>query len=750
MNLYFRPLSLSSYTAIFIVFTLGLFSILGWITVGQLQTARDDIQEVQQTAAQTELQDAIQHVQHLVTSRTKLLANWDELYQQLNNSTYFAYWREHRLMNSGLLSFKALAIQVYDAQGKALMWSPDSDSPESVTSIDHAPYVVRHQEKIHLHVVSPVLGGADGDTLQGYVGVSADFRELLISLYRFRFLDEQGLRFTLLVGDRIALSQVQQFGEYSLRKNPEVRTAQEVMETAVLRLAATIGVLAVIFYVMLASLFGLPLRRLLLDLEKMKLSPESINGGESVKPLPVVELEKVRQSLAEYQLQLLEVHSNLDEKNKALWDMAHLDPLTGAFNRRAFDVDWQALRTVLQGKALNIAFILFDCNHFKAINDTYGHQVGDQVIEALAQCIRSGLRNDDRLYRLGGDEFATILKNCSAQRARDVAQRCVNVVEDKDFSVYGIREPVRVSVGVALAEGDDVDALNSLQWRADIAMYRAKRPESAHIEFYSDGVDDGADTLVSSQVSNAVYDVIRDGAGIVIYYQPIVDLSTQRVAYYEALARIKYEGVLLMPSQFLPVVETRRLYTEFDIAVQGAILRDLERGLIPVGTGVSINLSGYSLIHDKMTKALLKFKRFSEEYKLVLEVTETALIRQLEIATLNLSEVRQAGFTVALDDFGSGYSSLRYLADMPVDIVKFDITMVRQLTASGQSKYMIEQLASLISKAGYKLVAEGIETFEHQSTATDAKFDFGQGYRFGRPVPITELVHPKNLAIEVE
>ncbi|MBD3617923.1 MAG: bifunctional diguanylate cyclase/phosphodiesterase [Chromatiales bacterium] len=725
-----RPISLSAYAGIYIVLTLGLFTLLGWFTLEQLERADRDIRSVQREAAAEEFAQALQQAALRVRTEARGLAEWDEVRQQLAETTYYAYWRGYRMLKSDLLSGHTESAHLYDASGNGLVALGDTGMPRQIEGPN--PRVTREDGALHLYVFEPVHGGSGGAVI-GYVGLKKAFVPWFIESSRFHYLDEGSLAFSLPEGGQVELEELVSLTDYALRPNPQADAVRGVMETAVVRLALTISVLAVLFYVMQALLLALPLRRLTRDIDQMKHAarPMKMQHGDTF--LPIAELEKVRHSLTEYQQKLSEVHSHLDEKNKTLWEMAHHDPLTGSYNRRAFDLDWAKLNDVISGRRIEVAFLLFDCNHFKAINDTYGHQVGDEVIRVLAQCITEGLRKGDRLYRLGGDEFATMLLNCGEQDARRVAERCAERVKAHDFSALGIKEPVRLSIGVSLSAGGDGASLDALHWQADIAMYRAKRPDSPPIQFYREDMGDGADALVSNQVASAVYDVLRHGRDIEMHYQPIIDTATGETEYFEALARIRHGEALLMPGSFLPVIEARRLELEFDAAVLDAILADLAAGLIPSGTGVAINLSGHSVVSPRVLDRLAAFASYRADYNLVLEVTETALIRQLEPATRNLRLAQEQGFRVALDDFGSGYSSLRYLGDMPVDVVKFDITMIEQMARGGERRRMMERIARLITEAGYRLVAEGIETEAVFESIRAAGFHAAQGYLIGRP-----------------
>jgi EAL domain-containing protein (putative c-di-GMP-specific phosphodiesterase class I) len=195
--------------------------------------------------------------------------------------------------------------------------------------------------------------------------------------------------------------------------------------------------------------------------------------------------------------------------------------------------------------------------------------------------------------------------------------------------------------------------------------------------------------------------------------------------------RIQQDGELIQPSNIFPVVEARRLEVEMDRAVIRQVLADLAEGKLQPGTGVSINLSGPTLVHDKVCTWLAEFRPFLKDYRVMIEVTETALITQVGLANDNLSRLRQHGFEIALDDFGSGYSSVRYLATMPVDVVKFDISLVQGLLDKVQGN-MVTHLAKMIIESGHSLVAEGIEDDATLAAARNAGFARGQGYLIGR------------------
>ncbi|MHB8915911.1 MAG: putative bifunctional diguanylate cyclase/phosphodiesterase, partial [Thiobacillus sp.] len=498
--------------------------------------------------------------------------------------------------------------------------------------------------------------------------------------------------------------------------------------------AATVVVGALIAYIFVVILVVQPLRRLSNHIDAIRAGRGGMLSESYRGPVQVAELENVRASLNEYQSRLEKLHDNLASKNNELWQLAHHDPLTGIFNRRSFEEDWGDLMAASVDGTINTSFLLFDCDHFKPINDTYGHPVGDSVIRGIVESLDGALREDDRLYRMGGDEFATLLHKTDIATAQIVAERCINAVNAYNFEAFGIEEPIRISIGIAHAQ--DAVTAEMLHAHADMAMYIAKRPGNQKIAVFRPDMANESGSVLSSSETAAVYAAINRNELLEMHYQKIVNVSSGETEYFEALVRICNAGKLIYPGGIFPVVDARRLEAEFDIAVLERIHHDLASGIIPAGTGVSINVSGVSIVTRIITDKLLSFTGFMDRYKLIVEVTETALITHINHASSNLNQLRKAGFTIALDDFGSGYSSFRYLSSMPVDVVKFDISLVHSLEEGGRQGIIVENLAKLIRDAGFKLVAEGIETRATFDLISDLGFDYAQGYFLGRPAKL--------------
>lgn len=723
--------SLSQYVMVFfllIVMALAAFAAMLWQDLGALMTrvAASDTR----LAAQ-ELEAAQHALQDRVEALAAALEEWDEARAQLEDPTYYLYWRDNRATSAAeVLPVLPTDLELYDAEGRALAQEPRGGLPMRLRAEHARPWLDSDGRRVWAHFVAP-LRDPDSAKLMGHVAVRFLLPEILQQVHDFHHLDTNSLSITLPAGTRVAYDDLPHHTALIARPNPYAETLTDLARRAAWQLAVGAALVLLITYLLVNRLALMPIRRLVAHLDNLKAGRASLLAAGNT-PLPVRELEALRETLNDYQLRLEELHGDLASKNSELWRMAHHDPLTGVFNRRALEDDWRQMLATRGPAALPVSLSLFDCDHFKAINDTYGHHVGDEVIQALARCLRGSLRASDRLYRLGGDEFATVLWNTPAEEAAQLAQRCLDAVEAYDFTVHGVRGPVRVSAGIAEARALGDDTREELQRRADVAMYQAKRPGASKIVLYSEALD-GQQVLVSHPETHAVWAAMRDRERLILHYQPVLDLSPRRLSHYEALLRIRDGDRLVMPSVIFPLVEMRGCECELDLAVITRLETELGKGCIPAGTGVAVNVSGPGIVDARVVERLLGLARFLPQHRLILEVTETSLITRITEASGHLARLRAAGFAIALDDFGNGYSSLRYLAHMPVDYVKFDRDLVHALTGRDRQATLVRDLARLIRDAGYRLVAEGIESEDMLAAAADVGFDQAQGYHLGRP-----------------
>lgn len=381
-------------------------------------------------------------------------------------------------------------------------------------------------------------------------------------------------------------------------------------------------------------------------------------------------------------------------------------------------------------------FMLFDCDFFKALNDTYGHEIGDDVIQISALTIQQTLPMECPPYRIGGDEFAVILQNKSIEQTVAIAEKCLQALKNYNFSSIGIKEKLSFSVGISYVipnnSTDFANDLASLPRQADIAMYKAKQSLQHKVQCYDKQLESQALSLVSNETVSAIVNAIHTGENIKMHFQPIQSLQTGEV-YFESLIRIQNNHSLIYPNDIFAVVQRRRLEVELDTQVIQKILSIVIAGKLPKDTGIAINISGKTLLQPQFTSLFADFIPYLKSYKLVIEVTENILIDHMEYAQTVLNELRQQGFLIALDDFGSGYSSIRYLAHMPVDIIKFDMSMTLALNADQKTKNIIESTADMVLRSGYDLVMEGIEDQDMYDKAQKSGATHLQGYLLGKP-----------------
>lgn len=729
-----KPISLSRLALYFLTGVGVLLLLIGALFFNDLKQLERRVAASNQKLAQQELAEAMGLLEQHARAVGAKVADWDEVKQQISDPEYYALWRNARAMSAGMLPPSADGVALYDNAGYAFSRDiPKSKSamPARIDNASLGTWYRKDHSYEHLYHFFPVYSDNTQQQQIGFGGVKLDFAVELKALRRFRYVDLDSIKVAIQDNRFHPVPTLANAMTYRTLPAHELIEFKSLIFKLINGLAATVAVGALIAYVIVVGLVVQPLRRLSLHIDEIRAG----RGGQLTDsyrgPVQIVELENVRDSLNEYQARLEKLHDNLASKNNELWQLAHHDPLTGIYNRRSFEEDWGDLMAASAGGIINTSFLLFDCDHFKPINDTYGHPVGDNVIRGIVASLESALRDGDRLYRMGGDEFATLLHNTDIATAQIVAERCIKAVNEFNFAAFGINEPIRISIGIAHAQ--DATSAEMLHARADMAMYIAKRPGNQKIAVFKPDMANETGAVISSAETAAVYAAINCNDLLEMHYQQIVNLQRGAIEYFEALVRIRNAGKLIYPDSIFPVVGARRLEAEFDMAVLERIDCDLASGIIPPRTGVSINISGVSIVTPQIIDKLLTFTRFMARYKLVVEITETALITHINHAASNLNELRQAGFAIALDDFGSGYSSFRYLSSMPVDIVKFDILLVKSLEEGGRQGIIVENLARLIRDAGFQLVAEGIETRATHQLVTDLGFDYAQGYFLGRP-----------------
>ena len=457
------------------------------------------------------------------------------------------------------------------------------------------------------------------------------------------------------------------------------------------------------------------------------------------------ELERQRAEQAERHVDELSRHiAEQDRISKALEEnkehfrhAAFHDALTGLPNRPLL-IDHLKLaieRSKLQHDHL-FAVLFIDLDRFKNINDSLGHNTGDQLLVAIAARIGECLRPTDTIARLGGDEFAILLDGLEDWTiANTVADRIQSELL-KPFSLNGHEVYTTASIGIRLSIDGREDAENMLR-DADTAMYRAKDNGKARHELFHSTMHTRAVALLKLET-----DLRRaiEREEFCVHYQPIVSLETEALVGFEALARWNHpERGLVPPDEFIPLAEETGLITEIGAWVLRQACTQLcawQSALGRESLTMSVNLSGKQLTQTDLIKQIENTLRETglNPTWLRLEITESVVMENAELATNTLLQLRKLGVHLSIDDFGTGYSSLSYLHRFPVNTLKIDRSFIGRMAKGDENSEIVRTICTLANNLGMEVVAEGVETREQLELLRSLKCEYGQGYFFSKAV----------------
>lgn len=418
--------------------------------------------------------------------------------------------------------------------------------------------------------------------------------------------------------------------------------------------------------------------------------------------------------------------------------LAEHDSLTGLANRYSFE---EALRLSVSQKPRDksiLALAVFDLDNFKFINDSHGHDVGDELLKQVSNRICHCLRENELFARLGGDEFAIILNNLhSIDNATRITKRILNCLEDV-FIIAEIEIKMSASIGIAVYPDNSIIA-NELLKYADIAMYRAKKLGRNQICFFEEQMQ--AQFLKRYQIeANLVGAAERNE--FVLHYQPIFETTTTEIIGFEALIRWNFQGELLFPDDFIGIAESSHIIIDIGRWVIEEAISKIAHWNSNHGKtlSVSINLS-VTQLSDKSLVSFIEstIEKYQLEPKLVeLELTETALLENSEHAIGVIESLSNLGCHIALDDFGTGFSSVSHLQNFPINTVKIDKSL---MLASNEAKTLalIEGLSAMLHSLGLNIVAEGIEDKESFALCQQLNIQRMQGYFFSKPVDVNTV-----------
>jgi len=423
------------------------------------------------------------------------------------------------------------------------------------------------------------------------------------------------------------------------------------------------------------------------------------------------------------------------QAEEAVKRLAYHDVLTGLPNRAFFE---DCLRTRLAGAKENgevLGVLFVDVDHFKLVNDTLGHIGGDDLLQIISAELKELMRDGDTVARVGGDEFVVLLSGIKeAKDAVDAARRIVSRL-DKRRVIRARELRVTTSIGISIypEHGDDADTLIA---NADIAMYEAKDRGRNGCRLYSSVMKD--DVVERLTLENDLRNALERGE-LVVHYQPIVDAVSERVVAAEALVRWQHpDRGLVYPDQFVPFAAESALIVALDEWVlKGACVQASAWRQGGHDIQVTVNLSSRTLQREDlvdMVEGLLD-KAKLDPASLVLEITEGAVMSDVESIVVALLRLRQTGVSISLDDFGTGYSSLSYLKRFPINSVKIDRSFVGDVTEDENDAAIVSTIISMAHSLKLLVVAEGVESREQLAFLKARGCDQVQGYLFARPVP---------------
>ena len=415
--------------------------------------------------------------------------------------------------------------------------------------------------------------------------------------------------------------------------------------------------------------------------------------------------------------------------------LAFHDPLTGLANRTMLEERLNHLieRAVRHEQAAALLFL--DLDRFKYLNDTFGHETGDQLLVEVAKRLRNLVRREDTVARFGGDEFVILFEEePDRQDVLQKAQALINAfkepffVEEQSFVIYA-------SVGIAVFPNDGSDA-QTLFKHAETAMYQAKQTQD-HVRFYAPQMSE--QTLKSLVLEKELHEALRNG-DFEVYYQPVFEGNGSDLRGAEALVRWQHpERGLLLPAEFIPFAEETGLISRIDETVLERVIADLRRWHIePMNRiiPISVNISGRHINEKDVTRLsyILNRSALARDY-IGLELTETYLMQYADETVKQLDRLKHAGVRLAMDDFGSGYSSLGYLKRFKIDTLKIDQMLISDIVENGDDRAITEAIIKMGHSLGLQIVAEGVETREQLELLKTFECDALQGFYFDRALP---------------
>ncbi|MET1253631.1 EAL domain-containing protein [Aliikangiella maris] len=431
---------------------------------------------------------------------------------------------------------------------------------------------------------------------------------------------------------------------------------------------------------------------------------------------------------------------NITARKKAQRDLEYMamhDGLTGLFNRHFFETELkQFAATASRGNGPH-ALLYLDLDHFKVINDTLGHHQGDIVLKSIASLISTRLRESDTLARIGGDEFALLLPNTNQQTALIIANDICKLLSNYRCNLEDQVFQVNCSIGIAEINGKEPSA-NEYMKQADIALYAAKKQGRNLAHIYDKNDIHSNDLQNSLDWARKLHQAVAQD-NLLLYFQPIFELNTREVHYYEALVRLELDGKIVTPGEFIPALEREGDMSLLDHQVINKAIKYLSE--YPQLGKISINLSAQGFSDERLVPLI---KDTIKQYQvnaanIIFELTESASLSNIRATRQIVSAIRRLGCEFSIDDFGTGFSTFNYIKQLPAQSVKIDGSFIIDLISNPVDLALVKAIYEVASALNKKTVAEFVENEETFLLLKSIGVTYAQGYHLGQPKPIEVL-----------
>ena len=430
----------------------------------------------------------------------------------------------------------------------------------------------------------------------------------------------------------------------------------------------------------------------------------------------------------------------LEEQRNILDYQAHYDHLTNLPNRIKFQKEIQELTHNAHIHKNNYALLFIDLDQFKKINDSYGHNIGDQVIRITASRIKKSIDEHDKLARLGGDEFTILIENYRYNKDLEyLAQKIIDMVQEP-IIIGNTTMFISCSIGISLYP-DDTSSYQDMIKYADTAMYKAKELKRGHYTFYSSDMTEVAFEKVLLETSMRF---ALEKEDFILHYQPQINGETQEIVGIEALIRWNHEKMgLIPPAKFIPLAEDTGLIIALDQWVMKTGMKQMstwyEMGLNP--TKLSLNLSMKQLQEKNLISIIektLKETQCKAEW-IEFEVTESHIMHNVIEVIETLQKIKDLGISIAIDDFGTGYSSLAYLKKLPIDKLKIDRSFIIDIPDNKEDAAITNAMIAIAKSLDLMVIAEGVETERQKTYLVECGCKYIQGYYYYKPMPSKKI-----------